>query len=100
MGLYDNELVEDRMEVYWYNQGYGVCEDPITKFYYDRENNRMINCDGDIVFDIYSYISPNQLMLFKHTHVNTVLIGVSGQLVELIYYREYEEEWDEEDINI
>lgn len=43
-------------------------EDHVT-LYYDEHNNILIDEDGFIVFDIYEYITPNELALFKKSKV-------------------------------
>lgn len=61
------------------------CEFYPTELYYDRSINKMIDCDGTIVFDIFRHITPSQLYLFKETGEDIVVFGNHGHPIGLIH---------------
>lgn len=63
----------------------------IVTFYYDDEQNLMMDSEGYAMFNIFAYIRPHDLDLFKKNRDDMRVLGKDGQIVELIYPR-YEEE--------
>lgn len=58
----------------------------IISFYYDIFDNVMLDEDGNIIHDIYRYISPNMLLIFKEKKDNLYLpSGEEGIIYEFIY---------------
>lgn len=55
----------------------------IISLYYDLENNYIFDVDGEIVFNIYAYITPNMLYLFKQKKEYMVVKNKYGMIVEL-----------------
>lgn len=53
--------------------------------YYDVEENIMLNETGEVVFNIFSIVHPNDLYLFKKKRDTMKVRGVSGGSVELIW---------------
>jgi hypothetical protein len=53
--------------------------------FYDDVRNVMIDCGGFIVWNIFDYISPNDLYLFKTHKEDMVVVNNSGQRIELIW---------------
>ena len=57
----------------------------IIVFYYDPERNVMIDECGFTVFDIFDYIKPSVLFLFKKNKQYMTTWTRWGDMVELIY---------------
>jgi hypothetical protein len=57
----------------------------IKLLFYDIENNIMIDEDGRPVFDIFKFISPGVLFLFKQNKENMMVMIDVNNYVELIY---------------
>lgn len=53
--------------------------------YYDKESNTMFDADGVTIFEIFRYITPSTLRLFKEKKTWMVVRGVSGDPIELVY---------------
>lgn len=53
--------------------------------YYDAEENIIYDEEDDIVFNIFSIVSPNDLYIFKKGGETIEVCGVLGGLVELIW---------------
>lgn len=68
------------------------CELYPTVLYYDSDSNKMMDCNGNIVFDIFRHITPNQLYLFRELCEDMVIVGNFGQHIELIYPDSHEGE--------
>lgn len=58
-----------------------------SQLYYDSRQNIMFDEDGDIVYNIFDFIKPNDLFLFKHHKKNIITYGRYGQMVEIVYGR-------------
>lgn len=52
--------------------------------HYDVENNVMRDENEYTIFDIFHFITPNELFLFKHNQTN-MIVGKPGKKVTLIY---------------
>ena len=52
---------------------------------YDPEENVMRDLNGYIIFDIFKFITPNELLVFKENKVNVITNGRDGNKVTLIY---------------
>lgn len=55
--------------------------------YYDGDSNRFIEGDfGTVVYNMYNYVTPNQILLFKKEKGIMIFPDVTNSyLVELIY---------------
>lgn len=55
--------------------------------YYDEENNVFIDGEGEVVFEIFEIITPNDLYLFKHNQTDTIVnhSTLPGMLVVLYW---------------
>jgi len=60
----------------------------VGQLYYDIEKNRFFDEDGFYVDNIYSFITPNMLYLFRATKEYMCFEVNSGYFVELIYPEE------------
>lgn len=67
--------------------------DDICTLYYDVKNNYMIDDSGSIVYNIYKYITPKQLFLFKKNQEDTIILSGSNIPTELIYPNKNEVSW-------
>jgi hypothetical protein len=56
----------------------------LISLYYDPQNNYMINNDGCIVYDIFNFMHPRELVVFQ-SNKKDMVINASGKLIELIY---------------
>lgn len=54
-------------------------------FHYDSEYNVMRDRNEYIIFNIFKYITPNDLFLFKEEQQNKIVYGRSGERITLIY---------------
>lgn len=55
-------------------------------FFYDQNNNLFRSTEGDIIYNIFEYITPTALLLFKKSKEDIILQGKNGQEeVELIW---------------
>jgi hypothetical protein len=57
----------------------------IDVFYYDIENNVMTDSYGETMFNIFAYITPNDLKIFKMKKQDMKVYGRDGQIIELVY---------------
>lgn len=59
--------------------------------YYDEENNVFIDGEGEVVFEIFEIITPNDLYLFKHNKIDVIVnhSTIPGALVELYFPDDY-----------
>jgi hypothetical protein len=89
------------------NQMLNNEEEGIKYFYYFEEENIIIDENGQIVYDIFRYITPSQLYLFKkdygHSYFN--MVGNNSVSIEIIpiteencrvtdnYLRDYPDEY-------
>ncbi len=56
----------------------------IIELYYCKDENYFIDEDGNIIYDIFSYITPNELLFFKMSDMD-LLIDKNDHMVELIH---------------
>jgi hypothetical protein len=69
-----------------------VYEDNVL--YYDKERNIMIDDGGFEVTNIFSIVAPYLLNLFKMKKESMCCFGRAGQIVELVYPEESEDDLD------
>ncbi len=62
----------------------GPPDDYIVYLFYDYENNYFLDERGFIVYDIFRYITPNELIVFKHFNEDTRIERPNGDIIELI----------------
>ncbi len=60
--------------------------------YYDKEQNLFTDEDGYIIYHIFGIVTPNDIYLFKLHKEYMLLKGVHGEMVELIWPDDDEEE--------
>jgi hypothetical protein len=53
--------------------------------HYDAEENVMRDMNEYIIFNIFKYITPNDLFMFKKNKQNMITYGRSGEKVTLLY---------------
>lgn len=61
-----------------------MCD--FCRLYYVADQNVVTDEEGDIVYDIFNYVTPNEFLLFKHNKKDLITDGRYGQLVELVYF--------------
>lgn len=69
----------------------------VVELYYDRITNEITNEDEDVLLNIFEFITPNQLFLFKHNMTDEIYINKNyivylyyGLHINLYYYRDDE----------
>ena len=53
--------------------------------YYDVEENTMTDEEENIIYNIFSFITPNDLLLFKRNKKDVYIPGLKGGMVNMIY---------------
>jgi hypothetical protein len=56
----------------------------VRQLFYLLEDNVFVNEFGIVVFNIFDYITPNELMLFKATKEYTQIPSRNGFMIELL----------------
>lgn len=59
-------------------------EDTTALFYYE-EDNYFVDEGGYIIYNIFSYISPSQLLLFKKHRTYMCVATPKGDVIELFH---------------
>ena len=59
-----------------------VC---LMALYYYPEENYFTDEDGYVVYDIFSYITPNELTWFLHNKESLCFIRADGYFIEVNY---------------
>lgn len=54
-------------------------------FYYDIDENYLFDEFGNVVYNIYNYITPNDFMLFKVKQEDMIVRTRRGLDIELLY---------------
>ena len=57
--------------------------------YYCAKDNTFMDEEDNILFNIFSLITPNDLFLFKKNKKNKTIIGIDGIIVRIMYSDEY-----------
>jgi len=52
---------------------------------YDSESNMIFDEDGDIIYNIFKFISPIMFSIFKEKKDRMVVTGIDDEVVELLY---------------
>lgn len=60
-----------------------MCD--FCQLYYNKDTNTITDDMGDLVFNIFDYVTPNELLIFKLKRQDILANSRYGQLVELIY---------------
>lgn len=67
------------------------AEDTISRTYncvivmfYDYENNYFVDDTGTIIYDLFKYITPNELLLFKQMNEDLFILRPNGDYIEVI----------------
>lgn len=66
----------------------------VTVLYYYPEENYFTDEDGFVIYDIFQYISPWELALFKEYRESCYIDHGRFGIVELVHYYMYPEEED------
>jgi len=56
----------------------------VIVMFYDYENNYFIDENGFIIYELFRYITPNELLLFKQTNEDLFLLRPNGDYIEMI----------------
>lgn len=59
-------------------------EDALALFYYE-EDNYFVDEYGNVIYNIFSYISPSQLFLFKKGRTYMCVATPNGEIIELYH---------------
>ncbi|HZJ76714.1 MAG TPA: hypothetical protein VFC70_03290 [Oscillospiraceae bacterium] len=62
----------------------GPPDDYVMYLYYDYEKNYFLDEMGFVVYDIFRYITPNELMVFKYYNEDIRIERSNGDIIELI----------------
>ena len=52
---------------------------------YYQESNTFTDADDEIIVNIFSIITPNNLFMFKKNKENVVIKGIQGRVIDLLY---------------
>lgn len=65
----------------------GFVPDIVYSLFYDADHNWFVDEDGEIVYNMYQYITPNDLYLFKRSKCYMVFpfVQEKGVSIELYY---------------
>lgn len=63
--------------------------DVSRSIYYDLDLNTMFDEDGSVLVNIFSIVTPNDLLLFKKNKKSIFIVGVTGGFIEMVYPDEY-----------
>ena len=55
------------------------------KLYYEPDTKIVSDEFGDVVYNIFDYITPNMFYLWIQKKEDMEFIGLSGEVIELIY---------------
>lgn len=62
----------------------------LISLYLDKKLNVMFDCNGIVVIDIFRWVTPNELYLFKKKKESMTFVKSDDLVVELIYpYLDY-----------
>ena len=53
--------------------------------FYDADGNYFFDSMGDIVYNLFDYITPNDLIVFKSMYEDLCIIKPHGVYVEMFY---------------
>lgn len=56
-----------------------------VRLYYESDERIVTDEFGEIVYNIYDYITPNMFYLWVNSKQDVSFIGLSGETIELIY---------------
>lgn len=56
----------------------------VIVMFYDYENNYFIDENGFIIYELFKYITPNELLQFKQTNEDLFLLRPNGDYIEMI----------------
>lgn len=80
---------------YWYDLvDMGAGDRDVLVFFYKENINRFVDDRfGNIIHDIYRYLTPSQIMLFKENHEYCLFPSIFDDLIiELVYMDDEEDE--------
>ena len=56
----------------------------IALFYYD-DDNCFVDENGCIVYNLFDYVTPNELLIFKQEREDLFITKPDGKYIEIIY---------------
>lgn len=56
----------------------------VIVMFYDYENNYFIDENGFIIYELFKYITPNELLQFKQTNEDLFILRPNGDYIEMI----------------
>jgi hypothetical protein len=66
----------------------------VVSFYYLKDDNMFIDEDGKVVYDIYKYVTPNDLFLFKlRKGTSQIHSKTDKNVVYELVYQEFDEDY-------
>lgn len=71
---------------------YPYYDQECISLYYMPGQNIFVNSEGHTVTDIYYYVDPNDLLIFKYHQETMVIKNGLDVLVELVYPDELEDD--------
>jgi hypothetical protein len=86
------EYIKDVRPGVYYEIEFPIPDDvEVITFFYNKDNNVMVDEGGYVMFNIFSYVTPSQLAMFKETKEHMSFKGVNGIRIELIYDADLED---------
>ena len=87
------ECIKDVEPGVWYKIEFPVPDDlDYITLYYDEGNNLFEDGDGRVIYNIFDYASPSELMIFKQTKDDMIFYGKNRMTAELVYPKYDDEE--------
>lgn len=56
----------------------------VIVMFYDYENNYFVDETGTIIYELFKYITPNELLLFKQMNEDLFILRPNGDYIEMI----------------
>ena len=56
----------------------------VIVMFYDYENNYFVDENGCIIYELFKYITPNELLLFKQMNEDLFILRPNGDYIEMI----------------
>ena len=87
------EVIKDVEPGVWYQIEFPIPDDlDIVTLYYDPDQNLFEDEFGFVMYNIFAFISPTELMMFKDAGEDMRFHGLNRRTVELIYRLDSDEE--------
>lgn len=62
-----------------------ICSYDTITLFYDTERNYFVDEYGWPVYDIFKYMTPNQLLLFKHNQRSIRILADNHTVYEIVH---------------